>query len=99
MKDAATLEAEDDATSRSSSYNHTKGLDSSFDSYTIHLLADHLTSFAVITGLNLISAPLGASSYAHTLAKGTLGVLGGAIAGEVPFRGSGAGCGSGADCG
>ena len=39
MKDDATLDAEDDATSRSSSSIHTKGLDSSFDPYSIHLLA------------------------------------------------------------
>ena len=42
MKNDATLEAEDDVTSSSSSSNHTKGLDNSFDSYTVHLLADYL---------------------------------------------------------
>ena len=48
MKDDATLEAEDVATSSSSSSNHTNGLDSSFDSYTVHLLADYLKSLAVM---------------------------------------------------
>ena len=48
MKDDATLEAEDNATSSSSSSNHTKGLYSSFDSYTVHQLADYLKRLAVM---------------------------------------------------
>ena len=49
MKDDATLEAEDDSRSSSSSTSsHTKGLDSSFDSYTVHKLADYLKSLAVM---------------------------------------------------
>ena len=49
MQDDATLEAEDDSRSSSSSTSsHTTGLDSSFDSYTVHLLADYLKSLAVM---------------------------------------------------
>ena len=48
MKDSAALEAEDDATSSSSSSNHTKDLDSSYDSYTVHLLADYLKRLKVM---------------------------------------------------
>ena len=48
MQDDATLEAEDDAKRRSISSSHAKGLDSNFDSYTVHLLADYLKSLAVM---------------------------------------------------
>ena len=49
MRDDATSQAEDDAKSTSSSFNHSKGLHSSFDSYTIHMLADYLKSLAVMS--------------------------------------------------
>ena len=48
MKDDATLDADGDATSISSSSNHTTGLDTSVDSYTVHLLADYLKRLAVM---------------------------------------------------
>ena len=47
MKDDATLDAEDGAKSSSSS-NHTKGLDRSVDSYTVHLLQDYLKRLAMM---------------------------------------------------
>ena len=51
MQDNATIQAEDDAKSTSSSSSHTKGLDCSFDSYTVHMLADYLKSLAVYLAL------------------------------------------------
>ena len=48
MQDGATIQAGDDATSIGSSSSHTKGLDSSFDSCTIQLLADYLKILAMM---------------------------------------------------
>ena len=48
MEDDATLGAEDDAKSRSSSSSHTKGLDKSFASYNFHLVAHYVKSLAVM---------------------------------------------------
>ena len=48
MQGDVTLEAEDDAKSRSSSSSNAKGLDSSFDCYTVRLLADYLKGLAVM---------------------------------------------------
>ena len=48
MQDDKTLLAGDDVTSASSSTSQTKGLSSSFDSYTVHKLATYLKDLAVM---------------------------------------------------
>ena len=72
MQDGATIQAGDDATSIGSSSSHTKGLDSSFDSCTIQLLADYLKILAMMGIDKCTSRCLIQSSYALTCLRNTL---------------------------